>query len=80
MSRRNFFGWGAGIVATFAAARLFFKGGKKTEPPKTAKLLTRDGKLVEVDLEHLRSNVRLASKKEVQNWVWPDGAAQPKKQ
>jgi hypothetical protein len=44
---------------------------KKNNKLKTTKMLTRDGKLVEVDIRHVQPHARLASKKEVQTWVWP---------
>lgn len=71
ITRRNFVGWGAGIMAVLSSMSLLF-ARNKNKKKKTVKMLTRDGKLVEVDIKHLQSKVRLASKKEVQTWVWPD--------
>jgi hypothetical protein len=69
ITRRNFFGWGAAIAAAFTSIQLLLPRKKEK---KTVKMLTREGKLVEVDIKHLQSKVRLASKKEVQTWIWPD--------
>ena len=74
ITRRNFVGWGAGIIAVLSSISLLLARNKKKKK-KTVKMLTRDGKLVEVDIKHLQSKVRLASKKEVQNWIWPDSQA-----
>ena len=71
ITRRNFVGWGAGILAVLSSVSLLF-ARSKDKKKKTVKMLTRDGKLVEVDIKHLQSKVRLASKEEVQTWVWPD--------
>lgn len=60
-------GW-LGILSLFATAGVAFKpwGDKKT---KTVKMLTRDGKLVEVDASLLATNRKKISDKELQNWV-----------
>ena len=70
MTRRNFFSWGAGIVTVLSTIPLFLKKDKRKK--KMTRMLTRDGKLVEVDINQLPEKVRLASNKEVQTWVWPD--------
>jgi hypothetical protein len=78
--RRNFITWAAGVIGSLTSiALLLRKNDKRKETgKKTAKMLTRDGKLVEVDIQHLQSNVRLASKKEIQTWVWPEAGASSK--
>jgi hypothetical protein len=75
-SRKKFLWWGAALLASVAAVRwLPFGGNKKTSPGPTAKMLTQDGKLVEVDASLLtkRSNFAGPGKKisnaELQNWI-----------
>ena len=71
LSRKKFFFSGLSL-ATVAA---LFKWGhheKKQEPQlnaKTAKFLTQDGKLVEIDLDKLPSARKAATKEDVQNWM-----------
>ena len=67
VTRRKLVGW-LGIVSVFAAVGGVFRprGNKK---PKTVKLLTQDGTLVEVDENLLASSGKTVSSKELQNWV-----------
>lgn len=46
---------------------------KKTQlnKPASLKFLSKEGKLVEVDIDKLRSIGRLASNEEVKNWIRP---------
>ena len=58
---------------SLAAIAAFFKWGNPPgNPPekkKTAKFLTQDGKLVEIDLDKLPSSKKAATKEDVQNWI-----------
>ena len=65
ISRKKFFLSGLSLAAVVA----FFKGGDQPEKKKTAKFLTQDGKLVEIDLDKLPSSKRTATKEDVQNWI-----------
>jgi DNA gyrase/topoisomerase IV subunit A len=62
--RRKFLLAGMSLAA-FAAFRL----EKKSEEKKTVRLLTQDGKLVEIDADKLPSATRTASGSDVQNWI-----------
>lgn len=63
--RRKFLLAGVSLAAAFAAFRL----GKKTEEKKTVRMLTQDGKLVEIDVDKLPPVKRAASGSDVQNWI-----------
>ncbi|MGH2552317.1 MAG: hypothetical protein ACRDEB_01305 [Chitinophagaceae bacterium] len=73
-TRKKFLLWGA---ALFSSATLFkiFSGSKKSKPTEhsvntgTTKLLTQDGKLVEVDKKLLTSGSRKISDQELQQWI-----------
>ena len=56
---------------SLAAVGAFFKWGNQTQPEKkkTAKFLTQDGKLVEIDLDKLPSTKTAATKEDVQTWI-----------
>ena len=54
---------------TLAAVAAFFKWGNQPEKKKTAKFLTQDGRLVEIDVDKLPSSKKAASKEDVQNWI-----------
>ncbi len=69
VSRRKLVGW-LGVLSLFAAAGSAFKPwNKKAATPKTVKMLTRDGKLVEIDANLLASNRKRISDNELQQWV-----------
>ena len=65
-TRRKFFLWGAGIVTSFTALKLILPKKKK---PSTVKMLSEDGKLVEVDTEKIKKTGIRVSDKEVITWV-----------
>ena len=54
---------------SLAAVAAFFKWAPQPEKKKTAKFLTQDGKLVEIELDKLPSSKKAATKEDVQNWI-----------
>jgi len=69
VSRKKFVLWGAGALAVVTAARFFFRPSSKKEKTKTVKMLTQDGKLVEVEVFNLPTKRKKASLEQLQNWV-----------
>ena len=67
VTRRKLVSW-IGVLSLFAFAGAALKPWKK-KPTKTVKMLTEDGKLVEVDAELLAAFRKKISDKELQNWV-----------
>ena len=65
-TRRKFFLWGLGIVSSVTALRLILPNKKK---PTTAKMLSEDGKLVEIDLSRVKKTGVKLSEKEIHNWI-----------
>jgi hypothetical protein len=65
VSRKKFLFSGLSLAAVAA----FFKFGNQPEKKKTAKFLTQDGKLVEIDLDKLPSVKKAATKEDVQTWI-----------
>jgi len=65
-SRRKFIEWGLGALAAFSAIGLFFSQKKKK---KTVKMLTQDGRLVEVDEALIKSTGKKINNKEIHSWV-----------
>jgi hypothetical protein len=65
LSRKKFLfsGLSLGTVAAF------FRWGKPPEKKKTAKFLTQDGKLVEIEVDKLPSSRKAATKEDVKNWI-----------
>ena len=66
-SRRKFIWGGLGILS--AISFLKFRSSKNEKSNATAKMLTEDGKLVEVDLDKIRKTGAKISGQEVINWV-----------
>jgi hypothetical protein len=67
-NRKKFLLWGAALVASISAVR-FLK--RKPQATKTVKMLTRDGKLVEVNRDVISrlEKIKKISNEELQNWV-----------
>jgi hypothetical protein len=68
VTRRKLLGW-LGVLSLFTAAGAAFRPWKNKSQPKTVKMLTQDGKLVEVDAKLLAANSKKISDKELQSWV-----------
>jgi hypothetical protein len=70
-SRKKFLLWGAAILSSLTVLK-FFSGSKKkkNEPDNTTvKMLTQDGKLVEIDKKLLASSGNKISNEELQKWI-----------
>ncbi len=65
--RRKFLFAGISLAALWAAFRFGNKSVPKT--PQTMKFLTKDGKLVEVDMDKLPIAKKAASKDDIQHWI-----------
>lgn len=71
-SRKKFLWWGAAALATIAGFRLFStrpKNNLSKESTATVKMLTRDGRLVEIDKTLLASESKKISTEELKQWV-----------
>lgn len=67
-SRKKFLIWGATAFSSLTI--LQFLSGNKKEKKETVKMLTQDGKLVEVDAEKIYgSKRRKVSDDQLKNWV-----------
>jgi hypothetical protein len=77
-SRKKFLRWGAAALTSLTAFR-FFNRTKKNMATDTVKMLTQDGKLVEVDRKLLGPAGKKISNTELQQWV-KNNPAQPKNQ
>ena len=67
LSRKKFLFSGFSL----AAVATFFKWGNQLQPEKkkTAKFLTQDGKLVEIEVDKLPTSKKAATKEDVQTWI-----------
>ena len=70
-NRKKFLLWGVALLSSFTALRFFTGAGKNktTTPGNTVKMLTQDGKLVEIDKKLLTSSGKKITNEELQRWV-----------
>lgn len=67
-TRKKFLLWGATVLSSLSLLKLIPVG--KQEKKETVKMLTQDGKLVEVDVTRLgRGNRKKISDDELKTWV-----------
>ena len=65
-NRRKFIAWGVASAALFSAIKFLRPSAKQ---PQTVKMLTEDGKLVEIDIASLPPQKKKITNKELQNWI-----------
>ena len=68
LSRKKFVAWTAGILSAVTALTFFTRAApqKKT---RTVKMLTRDGKLVEIEISKLSSKRKRINDDDIHTWV-----------
>jgi len=72
-TRKKFLLWGAALISVVTFSKFFSPAQKATggtnEENKTVKMLTQDGRLVEVDKKLLASSSNKVTNKELQQWI-----------
>lgn len=72
-TRKKFLLWGAALISVVTFSKFFASTQKSTgstnEENKTVKMLTQDGRLVEIDKKLLASTGNKVTTKELQQWV-----------
>lgn len=70
-SRKKFLWWGAAVVAAVTGSRFLKKQPVATgkEDKETVKMLTQDGRLVEIDKSLLAGGGKKISTDELKQWV-----------
>ena len=70
VSRKKFLSWGLVFSSILAVPSALFFGKKNTTAEKTtAKLLTQDGKLVEIDIKNLPSSQVKIKDGDIHHWI-----------
>jgi hypothetical protein len=67
ISRKNFLSWGVGITSVLALPA--FLRNKKKKKPQKVKMLTQDGRLVEIDMENIPSKKQKIKDADIHTWV-----------
>ncbi|MFN3841429.1 MAG: hypothetical protein ACK4RF_12060 [Cyclobacteriaceae bacterium] len=70
LTRKKFVWTSIGLTALIALTP-FLRNKARLQPKKTVKFLTREGKLVEVDVDKLPGQRMNASREDIQNWIKP---------
>ena len=68
-SRKKFLLWSAVVVASATVLKFFTGDEKKEKEKEVIKMLTQDGKLVEIDQELLMTSRKKVSNEELQQWI-----------
>lgn len=67
ISRKRFLLWSTAVLSATGLLKFWNPMGKKK--PETAKFLTQDGKLVEVDKEHIGSTGSIIYTSDLKEWI-----------
>ena len=68
-SRKKFLLWTATALSSLTVLKLMPGKKKKKEEEKTVRMLTQDGKLVEINKDLVIRSARKISDKELQQWI-----------
>jgi len=69
VSRKKFFAWTVGISSSLMIPAFLKFSGAKNKNTKTVKMLTQDGKLVEIDIANIPSKKRKVKIGDIHNWI-----------
>lgn len=68
-SRRKFLFWGAGLLSGASLFRFAWMSKAREKEEESVKMLTQDGRLVEVDVSRLPSQSRQIKDEELLGWA-----------
>jgi hypothetical protein len=68
VSRKKFLWWGAAF-SSLLAIPAFLLPSKKNKPAETVKMLSQDGKLVEIDISHISAKKGKLKDRDIHTWV-----------
>ena len=68
LSRKKFLFWGLGISSILVLPS-FLRFAKRSSAPKMVKMLTQDGKLVEVEVQKLTGTKTRISNRDIHQWI-----------
>ena len=71
VSRKKFLLWGVGLSSALAIPSIFLFGKKKAEAsaPQMVRMLSEDGKLVEIDISKISGSKGMIKDKDIHTWV-----------
>jgi len=68
VQRKKFIVWSVGVLSVFTAAKYFFRSTPK-QKTTTVKMLTQEGKLVEVEASKLSTKRKKIKDTDIHTWV-----------
>jgi hypothetical protein len=69
VSRKKFLFWGFGISSLLAVPAFLRSPKKKKKETRTVKMLTQDGRLVEVEVDNLPAKKKKINDADIHTWV-----------
>lgn len=69
VSRKKFLTWSIGISSLIALPAFLKFSAKKKNKASTVKMLTQDGKLVEIDVANIPSKKKKIRQSEIHTWI-----------
>lgn len=69
LSRKKFLAWSVGISSLLAVPAFLKFSAKKKNKATTVKMLTQDGKLVEIDVANIPSKKKKIKVAEIHTWM-----------
>jgi hypothetical protein len=69
VSRKKFISWGVVMTSLMAVPTFLFLKKKKDPQLQTKKMLTRDGRLVEIDVTKLSASKKKIKDEEIHTWI-----------
>jgi len=69
VSRKKFVAWMAAISSSLTVPAILKFSARKKASATTAKMLTQDGKLVEIDIANIPSRKKKIKEAEIHTWV-----------
>lgn len=69
LSRKKFLAWSVGISSLLAVPAFLKFSSKKKDKSTTVKMLTQDGKLVEIDVANIPSKKKKIKVAEIHTWM-----------
>ena len=69
VSRKKFVSWMAAVSSLLIVPVILKFSARKKSSAKTAKMLTQDGKLVEIDIANIPSKKKKIKEAEIHKWI-----------
>jgi hypothetical protein len=69
VSRKRFLAWGVGISSLLTIPAFLKRSAKKSNETTSVKMLTQDGKLVEINVADIPSKRKKIKEAEIHTWI-----------